>query len=146
MAKPTAGLSGNSGHIHISLADKETGRNFFARETDDIDAQYPDLKNFSDLGRYFLAGVLNGLPDIMPLLAPTINSYKRLVENYWAPVDVSWGLEHRLASVRLIAPPTCAPKSTRVCRLNPKYRQSNLTCQCRSKSEYLVLTLCLTTL
>jgi hypothetical protein len=49
----------------------------------------------------------------MPIVAPTINSYKRLVENFWAPVTVSWGLEHRAASIRLIAPPTCPPKGTR---------------------------------
>ena len=49
----------------------------------------------------------------MPIFAPTINSYKRLVENFWAPVTVSWGLEHRAASIRLIAPPTASPKATR---------------------------------
>lgn len=49
----------------------------------------------------------------MPLLAPTINSYKRLVENFWAPVTVSWGLEHRAASIRLIAPPLANAQSTR---------------------------------
>lgn len=49
----------------------------------------------------------------MPLLAPTINSYKRLVENFWAPVTVSWGLEHRSASIRLISPPVSPPKATR---------------------------------
>ena len=49
----------------------------------------------------------------MPIVAPTINSYKRLVENFWAPVTVSWGLEHRAASVRVIAPPTASPKATR---------------------------------
>jgi glutamine synthetase len=49
----------------------------------------------------------------MPLFAPTINSYKRLVENFWAPVTVSWGLEHRAASIRLITPPTASAKATR---------------------------------
>lgn len=49
----------------------------------------------------------------MPLFAPTVNSYKRLVENFWAPVTVSWGLEHRAASIRLISPPTASEKSTR---------------------------------
>lgn len=67
----------------------------------------------SDLGRHFLAGLLEGLPSVMPLFAPTVNSYKRLVENFWAPVTVSWGLEHRAASIRLIAPPTASAKSTR---------------------------------
>lgn len=112
MAKPIAGLSGNSGHIHLSLVDKD-GTNLFAQETDE-NARYKDLQNFSKLGQQFTAGVLTGLADIMPLLAPTINSYKRLIENYWAPVNISWGLEHRLASVRLIAPPTCSPKATRI--------------------------------
>lgn len=51
--------------------------------------------------------------DIMPLFAPTINSYKRLVENYWAPINISWGLEDRTASIRIIAPPVCKPGATR---------------------------------
>lgn len=98
--------------MHISLVDK-AGKNLFFRETPDVDAPYKDIENLSDLGRHFLAGLLEGLPDIMPLFAPTINSYKRLVENFWAPVTVSWGLEHRAASIRLIAPPTSKPSATR---------------------------------
>lgn len=112
MAKPRQGLPGNSGHMHVSLVDKD-GNNLFARETPDDNARYPDLKDLSDTGRHFLAGLLEGLPDTMPIVAPTVNSYKRLVENFWAPVTVSWGLEHRAASIRLIAPPTSSPKATR---------------------------------
>lgn len=96
----------------VSLVD-EDGRNLFARSTPDPNPQYPDLAHLSDLGCYFLAGLLEGLPSIMPLFAPTVNSYKRLVENFWAPVTVSWGLEHRAASIRLISPPTASAKSTR---------------------------------
>ena len=113
MAKPKAGLPGNSGHMHVSLVDLESKSNLFVREEEDDDPPFPELKNVSDIGRYFLAGVLEGLPDVMPIVAPTINSYKRLVENFWAPVTVSWGLEHRAASIRLIAPPTCPPTGTR---------------------------------
>ncbi|KAI2610505.1 putative glutamine synthetase [Hypoxylon sp. NC1633] len=112
MAKPRHGLPGNSGHTHVSVVD-ENGKNLFFREQKDNDAKYPDIAHLSDLGRHFLAGILDGLPDVMPMLAPTINSYKRLVENFWAPVTVSWGLEHRAASVRLIAPPTSKPGATR---------------------------------
>jgi glutamine synthetase len=113
MAKPRQGLPGNSGHMHVSLVDKDSGANLFARDSPDPNPPYPDVEHLSDLGRHFLAGLLEGLPDIMPIVAPTINSYKRLVENFWAPVTVSWGLEHRAASIRLIAPPTCPPKGTR---------------------------------
>ncbi|KAI1766713.1 putative glutamine synthetase [Hypoxylon sp. FL1150] len=112
MAKPKHGLPGNSGHTHVSVVDKE-GKNLLYREKKDENAPYPDIEHLSDLGRHFLAGILDGLPDVMPMLAPTINSYKRLVENFWAPVTVSWGLEHRAASVRLIAPPTSKPGATR---------------------------------
>ncbi|KXT00267.1 hypothetical protein AC578_1233 [Pseudocercospora eumusae] len=114
MAKPREGLPGNSGHMHVSLKDNKTGKNLFYREKADPNPPYEDLKHVSDIGRHFLAGVLDGLADIMPLVAPTVNSYKRLVENFWAPVTVSWGLEHRAASIRLIAPPTCPPKGTRL--------------------------------
>ena len=112
MAKPREGLPGNSGHMHVSIVDKD-GKNLFYRGSEDPDPPYPDLAHLSDMGRQFLAGLLDGLPDIMPIVAPTVNSYKRLVENFWAPVTVSWGLEHRAASIRLIAPPTASPKSTR---------------------------------
>jgi glutamine synthetase len=112
MAKPKQGLPGNSGHMHISIVDKD-GKNLLARETPDKDAPWSDVVGLSDLGRHFLAGLLEGLPDVMPMVAPTINSYKRLVENFWAPVTVSWGLEHRAASIRLIAPPTSKPGATR---------------------------------
>ncbi|KAF2404356.1 glutamine synthetase-like protein [Trichodelitschia bisporula] len=113
MAKPREGLPGNSGHMHISIVDKE-GKNLFYREEEDKDTKWGDLRYLSDLGRQFLAGILDGLPDIMPIVAPTINSYKRLVENFWAPVTVSWGLEHRAASIRLITPPSASPKATRL--------------------------------
>lgn len=113
MAKPKQGLPGNSGHVHISLVDKSTGANLFARDTPDTDAPYPDLVHLSDTGRHFLAGLLDALPDIMPIFAPTINSYKRLVENFWAPVTVSWGFEHRAASIRIIGPPVSSSKATR---------------------------------
>ena len=112
MAKPRANFPGNSGHVHISLVDK-SGKNLFYRGEKDEDAEWDDLAHLSDRGRHFLAGILSGLPDVMPMLAPTVNSYKRLVENFWAPVTVSWGLEHRAASIRLIAPPTASPKATR---------------------------------
>ncbi|KAI1617749.1 glutamine synthetase [Exophiala viscosa] len=112
MAKPKEGLPGNSGHIHCSVVDK-AGKNLFYRGEKDPNPPYKDLEYVSDLGRQFLAGILDGLADVMPIIAPTVNSYKRLVENFWAPVTVSWGLEHRAASIRLIAPPTASAKSTR---------------------------------
>ncbi|KAH8895340.1 glutamine synthetase/guanido kinase [Thozetella sp. PMI_491] len=132
LAKPVAGLPGNSGHIHISFTDLD-GNNAFTRPAPpDTDARWPDIAQVSDVGRHFIAGILDALPDIMPLLAPTINSYKRLVENYWAPVDISWGLEDRLSSVRLIAPPVCKPAATRLevripgADLHPHYALSAL--------------------
>ena len=112
MAKPREGLPGNSGHMHVSIVDL-CGKNLFYRGSEESNPPYPDLASLSELGRHFLAGLLDGLPDVMPIVAPTVNSYKRLVENFWAPVTVSWGLEHRAASIRLIAPPTASPKATR---------------------------------
>lgn len=112
MAKPIYGLPGNSGHIHVSLNDLD-GNNLFARESKDEQAPWADVAHLSDMGRQFLAGLIDALPDIMPLFGPNINSYKRLVEKFWAPVTISWGLEDRAASIRLIAPPTCKLGATR---------------------------------
>lgn len=111
MAKPIEGLPGNSGHIHISLTSLDGDSNLFARSSPDPNPPYPDVASLSDTGRYFLAGLLDALPNLMPLLAPNINSYKRLVENYWAPVSLSWGLEDRMSSIRIIT--GAKPSATR---------------------------------
>jgi glutamine synthetase len=52
MAKPHAGLPGTSGHIHISLVDTQSGENLFARKEEDTEAEWKDIKQLSDLGRY----------------------------------------------------------------------------------------------
>lgn len=84
MAKPYSDQPGCSGHLHFSLKKGADGKNAFS------DPKDPQL--ISDTLRHFLAGVLKGLPSIMAILAPTVNSYKRLNIAYWAPVTVSYGI------------------------------------------------------
>lgn len=60
------------GHVHLSLRDSN-GKNIFAAESPRSDAKWPDLKHASKEMEHFLAGILLGLPDIMPCLVPTIN-------------------------------------------------------------------------
>jgi glutamine synthetase len=105
MAKPHNNLPGCSGHLHFSLRDKN-GKNLFYNES--------DPQKVSDALRYFIAGVMNGLPSVMALFAPTINSYKRLNAAYWAPVTVSYGFEDRGSAIRIITPPICSPMATRI--------------------------------
>ncbi|CEL51574.1 glutamine synthetase [Rhizoctonia solani AG-1 IB] len=120
MAKPWANLPGCSGHIHVSLRDK-SGQNVFAvadtdKEKGRADAQSQDTRFLSQEGEWFLAGVLDGLLDIVPLLVPTINGYKRLVggETFWAPNAVTYGYDSRAASIRIISPPSVPLSATRL--------------------------------
>ncbi|KAG8716204.1 hypothetical protein FRC11_007378 [Ceratobasidium sp. 423] len=120
MAKPWANLPGCSGHVHVSLRDKN-GRNVFAvadtdKEKGRADAKYQDTRFMSQEGEWFLAGVLDGLTDIVPMLVPTINGYKRLVggESFWAPNAVTYGYDSRAASIRIISPPSVPPSATRL--------------------------------
>ncbi|KAJ1979876.1 hypothetical protein H4R34_002670 [Dimargaris verticillata] len=111
MAKPSETLPGCSGHLHFSVRDKSTGINaFYDAQAQPTDADPHRLPGMSDTMAAFMTGLLIGLPSILVILAPNINSYKRLVENYWAPVYVNWGQENRTASVRVILPP--APSSS----------------------------------
>ncbi|KAF9104166.1 hypothetical protein BGX27_010211 [Mortierella sp. AM989] len=127
MAKPYADKPGCSGHLHFSLRDIVSKTNLFAASHNDNnddgadDANQPEweksvkgVSNMSQIMKWFVAGLLTGLPSIMAILAPNINSYKRLVENYWAPVTVSWGIESRVSAIRVIGPPQCDPKGTRI--------------------------------
>lgn len=118
MAKPWGNLPGCSGHIHVSL--REGDKSLFAVSDEELKtgrqgAAYNDTKFISQEGEWFLAGILDGLPDIMPMLVPTINGYKRLVggEAFWAPNAVTYGYDSRAASVRIISPPSVPPAATR---------------------------------
>ena len=103
MAKWNPQLPGCSGHIHQSLWNSNGDQNLFA------DASQP--MGMSSLMQQYIAGQLYCLPHIMPMYAPTVNSYKRLVAGAWAPTTVSWGYENRTTAVRAIAPYS---KATRV--------------------------------
>lgn len=93
MPKPIAGINGNGMHIHQNLADIETGENVFYDEHDPY--------NLSKLARQFIAGLLEHAPGMIAVLAPLVNSYKRLVPGYEAPVYLSWGRTNRSALVRV---------------------------------------------
>ncbi|KII88302.1 hypothetical protein PLICRDRAFT_41464 [Plicaturopsis crispa FD-325 SS-3] len=120
MAKPWGNLPGCSGHVHVSLREG-LGKNVFAVSKDELstgrsDAAYEDTKFLSQEGEWFLAGVLDGIADVMPMLVPTINGYKRLVggEAFWAPNAVTYGYDSRAASIRIISPPSVPPAATRL--------------------------------
>ncbi|EIN07163.1 glutamine synthetase/guanido kinase [Punctularia strigosozonata HHB-11173 SS5] len=120
MAKPWGNLPGCSGHVHVSLRNS-SGANIFAIAKEEVEAggrkgaANEDTKYVSQEAEWFLAGVLEGLPDIMPMLVPTVNGYKRLVggEAFWAPNAVTYGYDSRAASIRIISPPSVSPSATR---------------------------------
>jgi glutamine synthetase len=101
MAKWNPQYPGCSGHVHQSLSDG--ARNLFA----DAKGRYGMSKLFES----YLAGQLGVLLEFAPMYWPTINSYKRLVDGFWAPVKPTWGVDNRTASFRVIAG---SPKSTRL--------------------------------
>jgi glutamine synthetase len=102
MAKWSDKLPGSSGHIHQSLWDR-SGKNAFYDER--------DPNTMSATFRHYLAGQMRCMPEILPFFAPTVNSYKRLVEGAWAPTKVNWGLDNRTTALRVIPG---GPKSTRL--------------------------------
>jgi len=104
MAKWSQEMPGCGGHIHQSLAHGEHKTNAFS----DPNGQY----GCSDTARRYLAGQQQLLPEWMPLICPTINSYKRLVPGFWAPTTATWGIENRTNALRLI--PGTSPKATRI--------------------------------
>lgn len=101
MAKVSSQLPGCSGHTHQSLwAD---GRNLFHDEK--------EPHRMSSIFKSYVAGQLHCLPELLPFFAPTVNSYKRLVDGYWAPTKPTWGIDNRTTALRIIPG---SSKSTRL--------------------------------
>ena len=92
MAKPNE-REGNSCHLHLSLRDLVTGHPVFPGD---------QRHGFSRTMANFLAGQLACLPDFMLWYAPNVNSYKRFRPGWFAPVDVSWGLDNRTCALRVV--------------------------------------------
>ena len=110
MPKPAAGIQGSGMHTHFRLT--EDGRNAFA-----------DGGVLSKVGRSFVAGLLEHAPAITAVANQWVNSYKRLVPGYEAPVYVCWAHRNRSALVRI---PADRPKDERACRI--EYRAIDPAC------------------
>jgi glutamine synthetase len=89
MPKPFAHLTGNGAHYHLSLADANSGANLFLDEGDEL--------GLTPLARWFMGGLLHHARGMSAILAPLVNSYKRLIRGAprsgatWAPVYVTYG-------------------------------------------------------
>jgi glutamine synthetase len=101
MAKWSEELPGCSGHLHQSLW--KDGKNVF------FDEKSPN--KMSPIMESYIAGLLHCLPQVLPMYAPTINSYKRLIEGMWAPTTLTWGIDNRTTAIRVLP---SSQKSTRI--------------------------------
>ncbi|ELY92725.1 glutamine synthetase [Natrialba hulunbeirensis JCM 10989] len=103
MPKPIAKIAGSGMHTHLSLFT-EDGENAFHDESDEFD--------LSDEARAFTAGILEHAPAITAVANPTVNSYKRLVPGYEAPVYIAWSDRNRSSLIR--KPAARVPAASRV--------------------------------
>ena len=102
MAKWSPDYPGQSGHLHQSLWYKD-GSSAFYHDTKAL--------HMSDTFRHYLAGQLRLLPEVLPMIAPTVNSYTRMIKGFWAPTHSNWGLDNRTCAIRVIPG---SPKSHRL--------------------------------
>ncbi len=97
MAKPMASEPGSAMHIHQSIIDPGTGQNLFSD---------PGTEGPTELFYSFIAGQQRYMPSIMAILAPYVNSYRRISKESGAPVNTQWGYDNRTAGLRI--PPSDA--------------------------------------
>ncbi len=94
MAKWSNDYPGQSGHIHLSLRHQDNDRSAF------YDASQP--LTMSTTQRHFIGGQQRYMPELLALVASTVNAYTRLVPGFWAPTDATWGCQNRTTALRLI--------------------------------------------
>ncbi len=92
MAKPMDGLPGCGGHMHMSLL-KDGKPIFFDGVSDD---------QLSETARYFIGGQQKYMPELLAMIAPTINAFTRLAPGFWAPTGATWGFDNRTCSLRVV--------------------------------------------
>ena len=93
MAKWSPDFPGQSGHLHQSLWNKDGSSAFFDNTKE---------HNMSDIFRHYLAGQIKLMPEILPMIAPTINSYTRMIKGFWAPTHANWGMDNRTCAIRVV--------------------------------------------
>ena len=101
MAKPIGGEPGSAMHIHTSVVDSKTGKNIFA------DKKGGETEAFF----HFIAGMQNHLSGAVAVLAPYVNSYRRYVPDFAAPINLEWGRDNRTTGLRI---PISSPAARRV--------------------------------
>ena len=94
MAKWSPDWPGQSGHIHISLSGLKDQTAVFHDPS--------QTQNMSETMRHFIGGQQALMPELLAMIAPTVNSFSRLIPGFWAPTDASWGIENRTCAVRAI--------------------------------------------
>src|SRR3546814_750278 len=85
MANPMAGQPVSAMHVHQSVVDAETGRNLFATANGRDSAAF----------RSYIAGLIRFMPQISPMWAPNVNSFRRMRPDSSAPIKVQWGADNR---------------------------------------------------
>ncbi len=122
MPKPKEGVNGSGMHINMSLSD-EKGRNLFADDSDPL--------KLSPLAYRFMAGILHHMKEMTILTNPLVNSYKRLIPGYDAPIYIAWSATSNRSSLIRIPSPRGA--RTRI----------ELRCPDSAMNPYLALAACL---
>lgn len=103
MAKWSPDYPGQSGHIHMSLRAKRGGKPVFAAARGD--------HGMSTAMRHFIGGQQLLMPELLAMIAPTVNSYTRLIPGFWAPTAATWGIDNRTCALRVVTGP---PEALRV--------------------------------
>lgn len=101
MAKPMEHQPGSAMHIHISAVDKVSGENLFATANGEL----------TDAFRHFVGGMQTLLPEVAPLFAPNVNSFRRMRPNHSAPINLQWGYDNRSCGLRV---PVTDPANKRI--------------------------------
>ena len=102
MAKPIEGEPGSAMHLHHSILDINTQQNIFCD---------PLTKKPTDAFFHYIAGMQRYIPSVLSILAPYVNSFRRFVRNYAAPINLSWSYDNRTAGIRI---PASSPENLRV--------------------------------